>query len=522
MRCLKCQKLYDDAVQGALSEKQNHKVRDHLASCPACSVFWQENEALRSTIRQSATPAVMPDAAYFARLARQAISKAQAEETEERSKRPEARGLLAAMAGLLTGLRFGVAGLARAATFLALGILVGLALSPGFRQKMHEKVLSSGIASLTPRSATSSEAPLVERGLPPDMIAKAGPFAAPPEVGDPGRRSDRMILKRDELGTPSVDPASLVEAWQKTVALLDKMGPSDEVERLRQIQQVSRRVPATTVLSRLQDLKLQLVRDGQTDYLADVHQIEDVFRQLAAVSRDREASDFAHLDTYQKAEEALIKKRYDEAMRLFQMVRIQAPGSYLAARATHQIGNISFEYFRDYKNGYFEYNQCLDSFARHFPDAIRNQMHERVDLITQNSMDNNGEQNYAPLRMFFEAESATQPATGLALHLALLKQYPQSPLMEKTIAAMTRIVRQAADDTSAVNQALDALDQFQDQNPNHPLLLNVQLAVADITNFCVRNRSQAVLEYTRILEKAKDPEMIKTVQGRLRLLERQR
>jgi len=514
MRCTKCQKIYDEAAQGLLSENLQRKVRDHLAECPVCSVFWQENEALRFALRETARPAAVPDAPYFARLARRAVAQAQVETTEVNGERSEARGWLDAVGGLLTGLRFGMAGLVQATALLAVGVVAGLGIARGLKSGQIEKTKVADIVTSMPTEQAALP-PLVGPTFSPTLPDTGSSMMAKGAVAE---NEGDLITKVDETPRPAVDPATLVQTWQKTLALLDKMGPSDEVERLRQIQQVSRQVQASTILNRLQDLKLQLVRTGQTDYIPDVHRIEEVFSRLAAASRDTQASEFAHLDTYQKAEEALIRKRYDEAMRLFKMVVIQAPGTYLAARATHQMGNISFERFRDYKNALIDYDLCLNEYPRHFlSDAIQEQIHERVDLITQNSTD-----SYGPLRTFAQAEATSQPAAALGLYSTLLKQYPQSPLIEPTIGAMTRIVRQVADDTTAVNTVLDVLDQFQDQNPGHPLALDAQLGLADVTNFCVRNRSQAVLEYTKILEKAKDPEKIKTVQERLRSLEKAR
>jgi len=507
MRCSKCQKFYDAAARGVLSESLSRKVRDHLASCPACSVVWQENEALRYMIRKTAEPRAIPDQAYFVQLARQAIVQAQAESSGSSPARARS-GLFEAMAGLLTGLRFGVAGWARAAAFLAIGIVAGLAVSSrtrATRTTIPERVafpeIQSTAENLTPGSSLGGA------GLASEKIVAASESGSEPK-----------IFKIEDSARPPMDPALFVQAWQRTVALLDKMAPPDEVERLRQIQQVSRQAPVATLLTRLQDLKLQLARTGQLDYISDVRRAEQILGQLVAASPETQAGDLAHLDTYLKAAEAQFEKRYHDALRLYNLVTIQARGTYLAACATNKMGDINFEYFRNYNNAFIEYNSCLNEPLRRFlSDEVRNRIEERIGEITENSVD-----NYAPLDLFHRAEATSQSAVAIELHSALLKKYPQSPLAPKAIGAITRIARQSPDDTSLVAQALDTLDQFQDQNPSHPRLLEAQLAMADITNFCVRNRPQATLEYTKILEKAKDPEMVQTVQGRLRSLEKGR
>jgi tetratricopeptide (TPR) repeat protein len=497
MRCSTCQKLYDNAVEDALSERLARKVREHVAQCPACSVVWQENDGLRQILRASAVPPSVPDSEYFARLARQVVAQAQ---TRPAFADPSP-GWFEKLAGVFHGEGFGMVRLAQGLALLAIGLIGGFILSPNIRTQAHGAVFAP------PRIASPVGNLLGPRNEPTISVA------ANETVSEPG-----PIMKVPEAAATGVDPALLVQTWKTTVDLLDKMAPSEEVERLRQIQRVSREVRAAAVLTRLQDLKDELLRSGQTAYIPDVHRIEEVFSRLASASRETQAADFAHLDTYQKAEQALIEKRYDDAMRLFQMVVLQARGSYLAARATYQMGNINYEYFRDYKNAFIDYTRCMEEFPGQFlPDAVQNQIHERMDMITQNSMD-----HYAPLRTFHKAESTSKPAAAIPLYSAILKQYPQSPLVRPSIEAMTRLARQAADDTSSVNQVLEALDQFQDQNPGHLCEMAAQLGVADVTNYCVRNRSQAVLEYTKILEKAKDPTLVKTAQERLRMLEKGR
>ena len=515
MRCAKCQKLFDDMAHGSLPEAKARQVREHLASCPKCSVVWHENQALRCMLRRSAQPAAMPDAVYFARLARQAVAQVRAADCLVAAREGRSPGLFAAMAGLLTGLRFGVTGVVRATALLAVGVIVGYGISHSL------KAGDAGTSSVPDRLAgarlVKSESPESKPILP---VAQPGALVEPNVSGllaGAGQKSE-PIMKRDDLSAPAVDPTMLVQTWQKTVELLDKMPPSDEVERLRQIREVSRQVQSADLLTRLQDLKDHLVRTGQTAYIPDVHRIEGVVSQLASASREPRAFDFAHLDTYQQAEQALIEKQYAKALRLFQVVVMQGRGSYLAARATYQMGDMNFEHFRDYKNAFLDYRQCLEDYPLQFlSDAIQQQIHERVALITQNSMD-----DYAPLRTFAEASQTTQPAAAVTLYAALLKQYPQCSLVAKAIEATTRIARQSPDDTATVNQALEALEQFQVQNPSHASAIDAQLGLADITNFCVRNRSQAVIEYSKILEKTKDPEKIRIVQGRLRSLDRAR
>ncbi|KPL07376.1 hypothetical protein AMJ85_09655 [candidate division BRC1 bacterium SM23_51] len=515
MRCSKCQKLYDDAARGLLSEALSRKVHEHLASCPACSVVWQENGALRLVLREAATPPLVPEAAYYVRLARGAMARV---ETEQSTTSPAKPRLLDALPGWLRRARLNPLKLANAAVFLAIGVLFGFGLSRGLHSGTPEQPTRPGI-ELVQRSTPTRA---VEQPLPPEVILRGiapRPTLVPGEGGVEATRITKIDEPRAAALEPLlVDPELVLKAWQQTVGLLDKLGPSEEVEQLRQVQRLSRRVEAATVLTRLQDLKLQLVRGGQTEYIPVVHRVEEVFNELAAVSPETQEAHFAQLDTYQEAERALIEKRYDEAMRLFKMVVLQAPGSYLAARAMYQMGNINFEYFRDYKNALLDYSQCLNESPPHFlSQTIQDQIHERVELITQNTVD-----KYAPLRVFYQAQSAAEPVQALALYTSLLARYPQSPLAGQAIEAMTRAVRQAADDDVLVNRALETLVQFQEQNRDHPFELNAQLGVADITHYCLRNHSQAALEYSKVLEKAKDPGMIETVRARLRLLGRDR
>jgi len=88
MRCAKCQRFYDAAVEEKLTERQRRKVHEHLNDCPACSVVWQENEALRAMLRQSAEPDHVPGAPYFAQLARNAVAAVEADKRAEAANPP--------------------------------------------------------------------------------------------------------------------------------------------------------------------------------------------------------------------------------------------------------------------------------------------------------------------------------------------------------------------------------------------------------------------------------------------------
>jgi len=547
MRCSKCRKLYDDAVSGLLPEKTARKVREHLAQCPSCAVFWQENDALRMLLRESCEGVELPAPAYFARLSRIAVAKSADYKPSAKPAAPSL-GWGERIAASVAALRLGA--LARAAVFVALGALAGFLLSshrfdrtkgtpeisgpPGAVREIVPAAevadvikpitikpastpspadFSKALASLGPHAPSAELALPTEQGSP---LPARPPMKIEPEE-KPAAPKVNLVEASNQPG-PTVDPNLVVKAWEQTVSLLNKLGPSDEIERLRKIQQVSRQVEATTVLNSLQDLKIQLVRSGKTEYIPIVHRIEELLNELAAASPENEGAYFAHLDTYQEAERALIEKRYDDAMRLFKMVVIQAPRSYLATRARYQMGNINFEYYRDYKNALFEYNQCLNQSAPHFLDQqILDQMHQRVELITQNAVD-----DYAPLKIFYEAESKQNPADAIELYAALLDKYPQSPLAKKAIERITRLVCQNTDDESLVAPAIDILERFQDKNPDNPAEIYAELGVADITRYRIRNRAQAILEYSKILEKAKDPTLIRQVRARLRQLDRER
>ncbi len=522
MRCAKCQRMYDAAVENRLSDRQREKIRSHLSVCPSCALVWQENEGLRAVLCESAKPEHIPSPGYFARLARNAIEAVEAEKSvEAAAPRPTFWASLTAWVGSVPR---GAFRLAQAAILLAVGVTAGYFLSNELRGTSPTEAFQPLRIALSPTPTPAGDVPDRLQTSPPPtaapapetVIAYAVPVPAAPAVAAEPPAESHPIMKVESAPTPVVDIAAVTAALQKFGEVLDKMKPSEEVERLRQIQRVSQQIQASAVLARLQDLKLQLVRSGQTDYIPDVHRIEEVFHQLASASRDRQASEFLHLETYQKAEDALIKKRYDDAMRLFKVVIIQAPGSYLAARAMYQRANINFEYYRDFKNAIMDYNQCLTEFPRHFvAEPIQKLIHERVELIAQNSTN-----DYAPLKLYYKAEATTRPAAAVPLYAALLKQYPQSTLIKPAIDALVRLARQNADDSALVGQVLDAFDQFQDQNPAHPAEMHAQLAIADVTHFCVRNRQQAILEYTKVLDKSRDPELVRIAQERLHSLEK--
>jgi outer membrane protein assembly factor BamD (BamD/ComL family) len=245
-----------------------------------------------------------------------------------------------------------------------------------------------------------------------------------------------------------------------------------------------------------------------------VHKSEELFNELAAASPDARAAHFAQLKTSQQAWQALFEERYGEAMRLFQEVVRQTPDTPFAALARYQMGNINFEHFRNYKDAALDYDLCLKYPPQFLPESALAQVHERIEEITQNMVDD----DYAPLRIFYEAESSKKPAAAIDLYLTLLKQYPQSTKVPAAIEAATRTARQTADDDQLVRQVLNAFVRFQEQNPDDPYEMYAQLGAADMVNYCIRNHEQAFLEYSEIMKKTKDPKMIQAVQERLRQL----
>ena len=151
MRCAKCQKLYDDAVRGLLSERLDRKIREHVAFCPTCAVVWQENESLRRLVRESSQPARIPDSAAFARMARHAVAQVEI----ERAEMPAARGSwLEGVAGWLRGRQLKTAGLVQAVAQLEtnwkdhLDIDVFIPVSTKVPGKTIDRVKGCGVTGL--------------------------------------------------------------------------------------------------------------------------------------------------------------------------------------------------------------------------------------------------------------------------------------------------------------------------------------------------------------------------------------
>lgn len=519
MRCAKCQKLYDAAVRGLLSERWDRKVREHVAACPACAVVWQENESLRRLVRASSQPARMPDRAAFARMARQAMVQVEA----ERAKTPPARaGWWTAVADLFQGRQSRMAALVQAAALVAVGAIGGALITRGLDGGNGQPRMVANAPVATPRPTPEIVMTSMDRNGGPFPIEPIiPPLDVTPEPGYAPEQPDtptHLLTKRDDAPPtlPAYDPMFFAQAMDRAVRLFEKLPATDEVEELRRIRTVSSQLEVAAVLTRLQDLKLQLVRDGRTEYIPDFHRLEKVLKQMAAVSpRSETPAGFAYLDTYQEAETALIRKEYEKAMNLFRKVIVEAHGTYLAARAKYQLGNIEFEITRDYGNALADYNEFLkETPDKYLSEAMLTQVRERIDLITANAAN-----QYAPLRVFDSGEAAKDPADAARYHITLLRSYPDSPLVRKAIDAMARIVRQNPNDDTA-RQIVEELVQFQTGHGEHPLILYVDLAIADIEYYRTHNREQAEYDYSEILKKVEDPQLEGTVRERLAQLSR--
>jgi TolA-binding protein len=525
MQCAKCQELYDDAVRGELSEAAAGRVRAHVSSCPVCSVYWQENDTLSQVLLETAEQIPIPDAGYFSQRARNSMLLANAIDDIPLAPAPDRGRLRARVIDLIQPAR-----LMRAAAVLALGAVLGFVASRPWLWNATDTARptvarqpSSAAFEPNRRLTASQVQPVsnVRAALDVESQANHDRFLQEllalqqyEQYGETARSQLSKLTDYDQ-DRAAMDPA-MVKVWGDTVKLFDKLQTTDELDRLRRIETLSRRVQPAAVLASLQDLKILLVRNGQTDYIPVIHQMEAVLGELAAASPQPNSVNTAYQETYQEAERALIARDYEKAMVLFRKVVVQAPTSYLGALAKFQMGDLNYEQFRDYEKALADYSKCLEeSKPQYLSQAILNQIHERVERITQNQMD-----HYAPLALFHGAESANSPVAAVAQYAGLLDRYPRSTLVGPTIENMTQLARQSVSDDSVVNPIIEALDTFQQQNPNHPFELHAQLGITDINLDRYRNQAQAKLDYTKILHDAKDPKLVSAIQQRLRRLPR--
>lgn len=534
MNCSKCQKLCDEAASGALTERLDRKVRDHLESCPACAVFYRENESLRSLLRDTAVPQAIPEEAYFRRLARQAAAQ---------SGNPGVLPANPAGPGWFENLAAQLGGLVRATTVLAAGAFIGFVLSQIFfgakpngpdNQTAKEPTPTPKIeyVYVTPAPLPYKNEqilPPFEARVRPTTVADGGlqdlPDASPLIEKIPSHEESPEVVSTALLDSgrgkiPAVDPQQFLATMQQAMSLIETIPPTEEYKSLQKIGQVSRQVNVGSVLASLQDLKIELVRNGQAEHIPLVHKIEDLVNAVALATPESRGQHFAHLETYQQAELAMLegdsgKSDYQKAMDLFRRVVIQAPGSYFAALAKYEIGNINYEHYRNYEDALVDYTQCLEeSDPRFLSEHIVKQIHERVQLITQNSRS-----NYEPLSLYNRAESASDWRKSFDLYTQLILDYPDSTLIRPAFEAMTLIARRHPANKGLVSRAVGVFDQFQQKNPDHPLKLYAELGIADVVHYPLRDRAQARIDYAKILREARDPALVATLQDRLSQIE---
>ncbi len=495
MRCDDVRRKLDDYVEQTLQEDEASALEDHLYSCSSCREEHEACEALRELLRTSSHE-VSPPESYFQRVFTRVIRRLQAEERPRTSLGRFARTVSEWLSAPGLGFR-----LTRAAALVLVGLIGGMYLvayapaglqwlTPSVRltETSHPSTLeiaepgaevTAGRATGTRivRSALERERGISPPGLPEEALA----VAMEPE------RAERAI-------------ASVLPERESDARVAVPLKPVVPQPRLDRLMLVSNKIRESEVLEDLANIRLNLYLSGEERYIPEFQKIEGLFYEIIQTDT---AEDQNYIEThkmYQTAEQHLLNRQYFDALKHYYLVAHRQPKSLLAFLARFQIANINFKILYDYESALLNYEKCLENYPAHFiSDEKKDIILSRIELLTKNSQD-----NWRPLRLYYRAR-VSSPEVANLLYQEILESYPNSTLVQSCIETLTSFaIGEQYEGMVTPEEIITLFQSYRERWPQNSPRAYVQLGIADILNYRLRNYQQALLEYIQVVNTAPD------------------
>ena len=391
--------------------------------------------------------------------------------------------------------------LVRATTMLFLGIVIGF----------------FAFQYLTPTSPVTSSLPMTaETDKPPTMIAEKTmqpgtaengmiervlshmhPLGATPikidknpyiEIADKGMEKPPLTI-----ATPSPSPLDVASVSQPTKAI--EASPAPQIPQ--EIQMVADEVQRSH-LNNLQHVKLQLLLAGETESIQQIHQLEgDMIRLMSAnTAQSSPRENWNYLTLYHEAEAALLRKDFMTALQKYYNVISAEPNSYLAFLSYYQVGIIQLEYLNNFGESLMAFQQCIQGFPNsYFSADQRRDIAERIALLNENAVD-----GWRPLRLYLQAKQNNLDV-GLVLYRELLENYAHLKLSKRAAQHVVQdVLASQYDDSTIPVQVISMFQSSLEKISDISLRQQLQMGIADIMNYRMINRQQALLEYTRAIQ----------------------
>jgi len=519
MNCSESQKYLQDYLDRALSPEISIKIEEHLEICENCKAFLEELKVLQEFIRETDEPIKVPSEEYYQNVFKTSLAKSKASKSSF------------ALSNLFPKIELYIQRFlfdiepkfqwARSLSLLVVGFIIGISFfnnpSPNVSKIKPIDEISTSKETTPPTNPEVILSHLPTTPAEPDYLIKG--LQKTIEIPGADLSKPQLSPSIPSIKSPSSpfpSPISHFSEFVNSILIPKSQQPTSTSQRDDdKLLRVASNIKNSDLLSELQNMKLNLYLSGDEKYIPDVHKVERVIYDIV-LSDQNEKNYIETFKTYQKAEESLIAKQYFEAIKYYYEVARQNPDSLLAFLSYFQLGNIDFENLNNFRSALSNYEKCVEKFPSHFfSEEKKNLILSRIDLLTKNSQD-----NWQPLRLFLQAKSSQDVEKSKLYYQQLIFDYSASTLVTPAIQNLTNLTTADQEDNPIAPQEIIAfLQNCIDNNKfDQSTKEIIQLGIADIFNFRLKDSSQARIEYTRLMQMNLNSQLVPIAQSRIRRL----
>jgi hypothetical protein len=522
MRCERVQYLYDDYVRSNLPLTGMSRVEDHLAGCPSCREFYEQNDAIAGLLRHHQDVA-HPGPQYFESLARKVLSGLDQlpDPHEAADPQPAAPRPLAAWRQPLWW-----AGSLAAAALLALG-LMPTRVPPVTRSIMAARPLAAEPSQPVGRLDLSR------------IIASISGLIGPIANESTIRTIEKGVVgPQGEAGTGSGDPAVALsrspqlshggaasDAAGRTTA---QQATTREVEvRLAGLREKADQSMPTEVLQQIQLIKTQLASGGgDAALLESLRQLEDTVR--------RRIDERAGLDSlpwvrqaglYLKAEDALAagdptgaSSYYLNVLRIDESIPPAERPSLLAIRAALQLADLFYSEWADFQAARDYYGQCASPRAAEALTRVeRDNVASQLDRLNRFSAN-----HWETLHLLQIVRREGWPQAMTALRKLLSAPQTASLWPEAARKVVERMNEEPAPKPQTTIEIYNLLANQASVEQNGDIRAWLELSLGDLSLAQFKDSNQARERYRKAIEAGGDSGAAQSARAKLDdLVERQ-
>lgn len=441
MNCSDIRNLYEEYSSKILPPEKTQEIEQHLSVCQDCKQEYEENKIVAEALKENAYHTI-----DTTRLSR-SISKAMTRIEELLDSSIYNRILL------FLKEKLSVRRLSFAVMFIVIGFLGGIIFQLYNQQKRPIVILPYDsnkeplLYSLITPISLNSQLTISSLSIPEEYL---------------GPRPYRIVLPSSEKEKIKPSETTLLSPKEKQIV--------DNIEKLS----TEKSIDIDSAIKKSPE-------EGKT-------QVTIVSGPLSGIQSEAIAM-------YNKAEEYTAQGKYFDALREFQNVIRNNPMNLLASKSLYNIANIEFTVLYDFEGALKDFQRYLDYYPdKYISKETKEEVLEKVKMLTQSSQD-----DWASLRIFLSAQKV-EPFQSLDYYFAIIKNYPHTPLAEKSVDNLISLAISNYEGNPKITEKILLFMQnyVTMQTDTDKLFPKMQLAIGDIVNYGLKDREQALIEYSKI------------------------